>query len=102
MLDREVSDFAVGMPVVCTVDYPDENDHIVNGWTGVVACIKGTSGKAIGVEWDQNCNGHDLRGNCRQNHGWWCRPEWIAPMVVDEIEEIAPEDFPDISDLIGG
>lgn len=102
MPERRVSDFAVGMPVVCTVDHPDDNDHIVTGWTGVVAYINGTSGKVIGVEWDRSCGGHNLRGNCKERHGWFCRPEWIAPMVVDEIEEIAPEDLPDISDLIGG
>ena len=95
-------DFTIGMPVVCIKSYPDGNKQIKKGDTGVVASIvSGT--KPIGVQWDNSCGGHDLRGVCQSGHGWWCPIDYVAPMdligIDDDIDEA---DFASLDELYGG
>lgn len=95
-------DFTIGMPVVCIKSYPDGNKQIKQGDTGVVASF--ASGiKSIGVQWDHNCGGHDLRGTCQSGRGWWCPVDYVAPMdligIDDDIDEA---DFASLDELYGG
>ena len=98
------NDFTIGMPVVCIKSYPDGNNKIKEGDTGVVVAISKTdSRKPIGVQWDHPCGGHDLRGACQDFYGWWCPVGYIAPMdligIDDDIDEA---DFASLDELYGG
>lgn len=97
-------DFTIGMPVVCIKSYPDGNKQIKTGDTGVVAWINTIdTRKPIGVQWDHNCGGHDLRGRCESGRGWWCPIDYVAPMdligIDDDIDEA---DFASLDELYGG
>jgi len=97
-------DFAVGMSVICIKDHPDSNMRIKTGDTGVVVAIhQRDSGKPIGVQWDHNCGGHDLRGKSESGRGWWCPIDYVAPMdligIDDDIDEA---DFASLDELYGG
>lgn len=96
-------DFTIGMPVVCIESYPDGNTQIKKGDTGVVASIASGS-KPIGVQWDHNCGGHNLRGVCQNGRGWWCPIKAIMPIddaVLDE-QYIDEADFASLDELYGG
>lgn len=102
MPELTIDDFTIGTSVVCVKDYPDSNKRIKTGDTGVVVAI--ASGvKPIGVQWDHNCGGHDLRGRCESGRGWWCPIDYVAPMnligIDDDIDEA---DFASLDELYGG
>ena len=95
------SDFSVGMRVICVRDHPDGNEHITAGHTGTIKSIISESFRPLGIEWDHNCGGHDLNGECRRSHGWFCPVGYIAPLetVIDESYDDC--ELSDIAELIG-
>ena len=97
------NDFTIGMPVVCIKSYPDGNEQIEKGDTGVVVAIATNRIKPIGVQWDKPCGGHDLRGECQSGRGWWCPIDYVAPInligIDDDIDEA---DFASLDELYGG
>lgn len=103
MPELTVSNFMIGMQVVCIKDYPDRNMMIEAGDTGVVAAINDGAGKPIGVQWDKPCGGHDLRGTCQAGRGWWCPIDYVAPRDLIGIDDdIDDADFASLDELYGG
>lgn len=97
------NDFAIGMPVVCIKDHPDQNTAIKAGDTGVVAVINVRGTKPIGVQWDKPCGGHDLIGHCPYGFGWWCPVDYVAPMdLIDIDDDIDGAGFVSLDELYGG
>lgn len=84
-------EFHVGERVVCIQDFPDDNQNITIGLTGVVKNIHGL--RRIGVAWDENVHGHNLNGETKYGYGWWVNADCIAPYT----EEVSDEEVGEVS-----
>ena len=68
--------FQVGDRVVSVCNFPEDNDEIRTGSTGVV-CHISEYDPPIGVRWDNAVCGHDCSSNCEYGFGWYVYPHQI-------------------------
>lgn len=93
--------YKIGDIVRCISDCPDGNTNIRAGMTGTVANIdihlyeRNTGYKSIGVDWDENIDGHDINGACERGHGWWMRPSEIEHADPESCAELETTDVTD-------
>ena len=59
----------VGDRVKCVKNEVDMYNKVKKGMTGTIRSISICDFPTIGVEWDCNIDGGDLRGRCEDGHG---------------------------------
>lgn len=68
--------------------------------TGYTGTIKMFDPPSVGVEWDEDVEGHDLDGTCLPNHGWFVRAEFLEHINdINEEYEIEPASDSELASL---
>lgn len=76
--------FNIGDRVKADINNPSGNMKIRVGDHGTVRDISDT-GSIIGVEWDNDVDGHTCRGACEHGHGWQMYYNEIS-LVEEEVD----------------
>lgn len=87
-------DFKKGDIVELQIDFPDDNDELTSGITGIVVEESNDYTDWIGVQWnlDEPSDGfHDCGGAGEDGYCWRVDPDWIVRLTETEQVDIEVE-----------
>lgn len=95
----DVGNFKIGDRVRCIKEF-EGNDNIVDK-EGVVKVLKPTQSGCIGVEFDEEIDGHDLQGYAKDRRGWWLPPDHLLRLEEDGDQDFAVGDIVKAKKIVG-
>lgn len=81
-----MNNFNIGDRVECVAEGAQGNDALHIGLMGTVVALDGESWHPIGVEWDDDINGHTVAGCAECGHGYWMNERDIALCNFENFE----------------